>query len=249
MGASGVPREGPDHREAEADKSGVHRAATRAGSRKARSRQATRRARGRSRAGRAWSKRGDIRCLARRVDHPRREDGRSPKTLHEYRRKIDKRIRPALGAKRLDKLTAHDLDRFYAAQLATGLGQRTVHHMHRMISAALRQGRKWGWSKLTSRTTPPPRRRSKTELSVPSPVRVSALIREAARPASRSPEMAAVITLAVLTGIAGGNCAGSGGPTWTGGLGRGRTAVGLADLRRHRDQDTEDAPDPTPVTR
>jgi hypothetical protein len=49
--------------------------------------------------------------------------GWSPKTLHEYRRKIDKQIRPALGAKRLDKLTAHDLDRFYAAQLGTGLGR------------------------------------------------------------------------------------------------------------------------------
>jgi hypothetical protein len=46
--------------------------------------------------------------------------GRSPKTLYEYRRKIDKRIRPALGAKRLDKLTAHDLDCFYTAQLAPG---------------------------------------------------------------------------------------------------------------------------------
>ena len=127
--------------------------------------------------------------------------GLSPKTLHEYRRKIDKQIRPALGAKRLDKLTAHDLDRFYAAQLGTGLAERTVHHMHRIISAALRQGRKWGW--VTSNvaddaTAPTPR---KTQLSVPSPARVSALIREAARPSSRSPEMAAVITLAALTGM------------------------------------------------
>ena len=88
--------------------------------------------------------------------------GRSPKTLHEYRRKIDKQIRPALGAKRLDKLTAHDLDRFYAAQLATGLGERSVHHLHRMISAALRQGRKWGWvsTNVADDATPPDARRN-----------------------------------------------------------------------------------------
>jgi integrase len=113
--------------------------------------------------------------------------GGSPKTLHEYRRKIYKRIRPALGAKRLDKLTAHDLDRFYAAQLGGGLGERTVQHLHRIISAALRQGRKWGWvttNVADDATAPTPR---KTELSVPSPVRVSALIREAARPSSRFP--------------------------------------------------------------
>ena len=103
--------------------------------------------------------------------------GWSPKTLHEYRRKIDKQIRPALGAKRLDKLTAHDLDRFYAAQLGTGLAERTVHHLHRIISAALRQGRKWGWvtSNVADDATPPTPR--KVELSVPSPAQVSALIR------------------------------------------------------------------------
>ena len=134
--------------------------------------------------------------------------GWSPKTLHEYRRKIDKQIRPALGAKRLDKLTAHDLDRFYAAQLGTGLAERTVHHLHRIISAALRQGRRWGW--VTSNvaddaTAPTPR---KAELSVPPPIRVSALIREAGRPSSRSPEMAAVITLAALTGMRRGELCG-----------------------------------------
>jgi len=80
--------------------------------------------------------------------------------------------------------------------------------MHRIISAALRQGRKWGW--VTSNvaddaTAPTPR---KTELSVPSPDQVSALIREAARPASRAPEMAAVITLAALTGMRRGELCG-----------------------------------------
>jgi hypothetical protein len=34
--------------------------------------------------------------------------GRSPKTLHEYRRKIDKSIRPTLGAIALDKLSVRN---------------------------------------------------------------------------------------------------------------------------------------------
>jgi len=45
---------------------------------------------------------------------------RSPKTLHEYRRKINTSIRPTLGARALDKLTALDLDRLYADQLEAG---------------------------------------------------------------------------------------------------------------------------------
>jgi integrase len=134
--------------------------------------------------------------------------GRSPKTLHEYRRKIDKQIRPMLGAKRLDKLTARDLDRLYAAQLANGLGERSVHHLHRIIGAALRQGRKWGWvtSNVAEDATPPTPR--PPELTVPSPVQVSALIREAARPSSRAPELAAFITLAALTGMRRGELCG-----------------------------------------
>ena len=199
LGASRLPRQGPDYRKAEAGQSGVHRAATRAGRREAAKQLAALVAEV-ERGGHAGSAATFGVLLDEWTAHGERM-GLSPKTLHEYRRKIDKQIRPALGAKRLDKLTAHDLDRFYAAQLGTGLAERTVHHMHRIISAALRQGRKWGW--VTSNvaddaTAPTPR---KTQLSVPSPPRVSALIREAARPSSRSPEMAVVITLAALTGM------------------------------------------------
>jgi len=71
--------------------------------------------------------------------------GRSPTTLYEYRRKIDKSIRPDLGAMRLDKLTAHDLDKLYARQLAAGLSSSTVLMHHRIMGAAHKQGRTWGW--------------------------------------------------------------------------------------------------------
>ncbi len=134
--------------------------------------------------------------------------GRAPTTLYGYRRIVAKRIGPALGSKRLDKLTAHDLDRFYADQLATGLGDRSVHHIHRQISAALRQGRKWGWvaTNVAEDATPPKLRRA--EMKVPSPAQVTALITEAARPETRAPEMAAVITMLALTGMRRGELCG-----------------------------------------
>jgi hypothetical protein len=68
--------------------------------------------------------------------------GRSPKTLHEYRRKIDKSITPTLGAIALDKLSARNLDRLYADQLAAGLSPSTVLYFHRIIGAAIKQGKK-----------------------------------------------------------------------------------------------------------
>jgi integrase len=134
--------------------------------------------------------------------------GRAPTPLYGYRRIVAKRIGPALGSKRLDKLTAHDLDRFYADQLATGLGDRSVHHIHRQISAALRQGRKWGWvvTNVAEDATPPKLRRA--EMNVPSPEQVTALIAEAARPETRAPEMAAVITVLALTGMRRGELCG-----------------------------------------
>jgi integrase len=134
--------------------------------------------------------------------------GRAPTTLYGYRRIVAKRIGPALGSKRLDKLTAHDLDRFYADQLASGLGDRSVHHIHRQISAALRQGRKWGWvaTNVAEDATPPKLRRA--EMNVPSPEQVTALIAEAARPETRAPEMAAVITVLALTGMRRGELCG-----------------------------------------
>ena len=41
--------------------------------------------------------------------------GRSDATIYHYRQYIDREIKPVLGAKRLSKLTALDLDRFYGA--------------------------------------------------------------------------------------------------------------------------------------
>ncbi len=145
--------------------------------------------------------------LSEWLDHSVRM-GRSPKTLHEYKRKIDKAIRPTLGAVPLDKLTAHDLDRLYADQLASGLSPSTVLYHHRIISAALKQGRKWGWldRNVADDATPPSAR--KVETSVPSPEQVRALIVEAGRGGTRNPALATIVTLAALTGMRRGELCG-----------------------------------------
>ncbi len=128
----------------------------------------------------------------------REKRGASPTTLAEDRRKIDKAIRPALGAKRLDKLSPKDLDDFYGAELAR-VGERTVLHEHRLIHAALAQGVRWGWANrnvadMVQAPTVRPR-----ESTVPTPAEVRTLIEEAA--ASRSPELAGIVTVAALTGL------------------------------------------------
>src|SRR5665213_4038168 len=144
----------------------------------------------------------------RRMAGSFRADGPQPKTLHEYKRKIDTSIRPKLGAKALDKLTAHDLDKLYARQLAGGLSPSTVLYHHRIIGAALKQGRKWGWvdRNVAEDATPPAAR--KTETKVPSPEQVTALISEAARPSARNPELATIVILAALTGMRRGELCG-----------------------------------------
>lgn len=88
------------------------------------------------------------------------------------------------------------------------MGDRTVLHLHRIIGAALRQGRKWGWvdrNVSEDATAPTPRR---AEMFVPAPHQVVALITEAGRPGARSPELATIIILAALTRIRRGELCG-----------------------------------------
>ena len=51
--------------------------------------------------------------LDRYLEHLERK-GLSPKTLHTYRKCIDTTIRPALGRRSVQRLTAWDLDALYA---------------------------------------------------------------------------------------------------------------------------------------
>ncbi|MGD0322058.1 MAG: site-specific integrase [Acidimicrobiales bacterium] len=120
-----------------------------------------------------------------------------PKTVCEYRRKIDGRIRPALGDVRLNRLEPDTLDAWYQRWLAEGLSPSTVRIYHSILSASCHQAVKWGWlDRAPTDRASAPTPRSPT-MKVPTPAQLSALVKSAER---ADPVLAAAIALAALTG-------------------------------------------------
>lgn len=78
--------------------------------------------------------------LARWLDHVRPQT--SPKTHERYASFVRANIKPALGSMPLAKLAPMAISAAYAAAL-TRLAPRTVHHMHRVLSQALKQAVRW----------------------------------------------------------------------------------------------------------
>lgn len=77
--------------------------------------------------------------------------GRAPATIASYRRQFRLHILPALGAARLQQLTALDVDRMYAGLLKGGradgqggLSPRSVRYVHSVLGAALRDAQRKG---------------------------------------------------------------------------------------------------------
>lgn len=76
---------------------------------------------------------------------PMKRESLRHSTYDSYRRNIELHILPALGHVRLQQLTADQLDRFYADQLAggrltgktPGLAPKTVRHLHTVLHRAL----------------------------------------------------------------------------------------------------------------
>lgn len=73
-----------------------------------------------------------------------KERSLSPSTVDVYRQVIRNRLVPALGAKKVRRLTARDLDRYYARLHDEGLASGTIAKLHSIIRGALGQARKWG---------------------------------------------------------------------------------------------------------
>lgn len=74
------------------------------------------------------------------------------------RSNLDQRWLPALGAKKLNRLEAIDLDRCYRRWEAEGLAPATIGQYHAAIRRALRQAVRWGWitANPASQASPPP---------------------------------------------------------------------------------------------
>jgi integrase len=83
--------------------------------------------------------------------------GRSPTTLREYRRIVDRVVKPELGKVKLSRLSARQLDDLYAKLTTRGLKPTSVRHVHTLLGAALHQAERWGLVDINvSRRAQPP---------------------------------------------------------------------------------------------
>jgi integrase len=123
--------------------------------------------------------------------------GRSITTLREYRRLVERQLKPRFGDLPLERLTGRDLDRYYDELIATGLAPATVRQVHAVVRGALGQAVKWDWldTNAAVKATPPPLRRP--AVRAPEPEEVWVLLEKAE---AEDPAFAAFLRLAVVTG-------------------------------------------------
>lgn len=131
--------------------------------------------------------------------------GRSPLTLREYRRLVDKVIGPALGTIPLDELSGHDLDVFYGKLASRGLGAGSIRQVHAIVRAACRQAVRWSWLRVSPADAATPPKPSRAPQKAPALEDVLALIRGAEE---EDPQLAAFILLAAATGARRGELLG-----------------------------------------
>ncbi len=132
-------------------------------------------------------------------------EGRSPTTLREYRRLIDKRIEPALGHLPAAKVTPVELDDFYRGLTDEGLAPASVRQAHAVLRAGFRQGVKWRYlASNPAADASPPKAVSRT-VAAPTVAEVQKII--AAADADDT-DMAALIALAAVTGARRGELCG-----------------------------------------
>ena len=138
---------------------------------------------------------------------------RTPYTIKEYKRLADRAIKPALGAVRLSKLTARQLDNLYASLTAKGLSAASVRRHHALLHAALGRAVKWGLvtSNPADRASPPAVKRA--VVSAPEVTDVQRLIKTAEDEGDAV--LATAIALGAVTGCRRGSCAHCGGAMWT----------------------------------
>jgi integrase len=80
------------------------------------------------------------------------------RTQEGYQGNIQRYITPAIGNVELQKLTPSYIQGMYAALLEKGLSNRTVLHVHRVLSEALKHAARWGvLARNPADATTPPR--------------------------------------------------------------------------------------------
>ena len=131
--------------------------------------------------------------------------GKSPRTVREYRRRIDTQIVPAIGGIRLTNLSAWHLDSMYRAMTEAGAAPATVRYVHAICSVAFAQAVKWQMMPSNPARDASPPSVPHTELAVPTDVEVARLITAAPEV---EPMMLPVLVLAVNTGMRRGELCG-----------------------------------------
>jgi len=133
-------------------------------------------------------------------------DDLSPTTVREYRRMIETRIAPGLGAIPLRKLQASQVDRLYASLRTTGgLSPGTVRKVHAILHRAFAQAVRWGWVQhnVIDRASQP--RITKPDHSPPTPEQVAQLIERAW---TKDPAFGLFLHLAAVSGARRGELCG-----------------------------------------
>ena len=124
--------------------------------------------------------------------------GRSPRTIDEARRAIDKRINPQFGHLPVTELTGERIDAAYTVWLAEGLASATVHRLGSVLSSALTLAFRWGWIDYSpTALATAPTAKSTRKLVTLTPAEGAALIHAAEEV---DPMLAAAIALAFVTG-------------------------------------------------
>ena len=133
-------------------------------------------------------------------------DELSPTTMREYRRLVERRIKPAIGAVPLIKLTTAGLDAFYLAlSREAGLSPASVRQIHAIVRRALRQAVRWRWvDHNVAIDTAKPRMR-RPDITAPSIAKMQELLRDAD---TYEAAFGVLVRLAIVTGMRRGELCG-----------------------------------------
>jgi integrase len=130
--------------------------------------------------------------------------GKAKTTVESYRLVVNKHLVPALGAVQLRDLTAYHLDRYYRGQQAAGMAPRTVRQHHAILSSALSQAVKWRWLDRSPAGSATPPALPRGQGAIPGPDEVRRLIDKC----GDDIDLAAVVTVAAITGLRRGELCG-----------------------------------------
>jgi integrase len=130
----------------------------------------------------------------------------SPTTAREYRRVIERRLKPDLGRRPLNKLTVVDLDAYYLRlERDEGLAPASVRQIHAIVRGALGQAVKWGWLASNPARDATLPRATRQRITPPSAAKVRQLL---ALAEDHSVEMGMFVRLAALLGARRGEVCG-----------------------------------------